>query len=321
MAIELNYMLSTTLIKVSILFFYRRITGSLTNHFVYWVWGTIIFCVGYGILFTFLIVFTCTPVIGFFHVFDMPWRLQNELHCRDEGAIIVACAAISSVQDLLICMLPIFLVWNLQISRRQKVALCGIFGMGLITCVCGIMRTYYATYVYYYTYDITWYAYYGWVWTVLEAQLGVVCASAPAIKVFFKRYFNIVSSRNGYSGTGSRKTPLGSSRKSRGYQMASGPHASHVSASRSHIVGGGAHDSEVPLGGIKISQGLDVSIEERDDMSQKSFASTRKLTTLPASEQSKAKGGWGTVCASLKPTSRSDSRSRSREKDLEYGPE
>jgi hypothetical protein len=45
-------------------------------------------------------------------------------------------------------MLPIFLIWNVRISRRQKVGLCCIFGIGLITCVCGILRTYYATYVY-----------------------------------------------------------------------------------------------------------------------------------------------------------------------------
>lgn len=165
MSIELNYMLSTTLIKVSILCFYRRITGSLKNYLVYWVWGTMAFCIGYGILFTFLIIFTCTPVVGFFHIFDVAWLIKNPVHCRDEGAIIVACAVISSVQDLIICVLPMALVWQLQISSRQKIALCGIFGMGMVTCVCGIMRTYYATYVYYFTYDITWVAYHGWIWT------------------------------------------------------------------------------------------------------------------------------------------------------------
>ena len=33
------------------------------------------------------------------------------------------------------------------------------------------MRTYYAIYVYFFTYDITWYAYYGWVWTAIESDL------------------------------------------------------------------------------------------------------------------------------------------------------
>jgi hypothetical protein len=280
MAIELNYMVSTTLIKISILCFYRRITGSLTNAFVYWVWGSIIFCVGYGLLFFFLILFTCSPVVGYFHLFDLMWRMQNEVHCNNEGAIIVACAAISSVQDLVICMLPIFLIWNLQIPRRQKAALCAIFGMGLVTCVCGILRTYYATYVYYYTYDITWYAYYGWVYTVLEAQLGLISASAPAIKVFFRRYFAIASSRAGYSRSGSGKTSSGPSSRSHAYAMATQP-LSGATAGRPQIIGGGPHDSAVPLEGIQISRGLDISVEDRDDISQRSYASTRNLTALP----------------------------------------
>jgi hypothetical protein len=132
MSIEINYIVCTTLIKVSILFFYRRITASLTITFVYWVWGSIIFCVLYSITFILLIANTCTPAQGFFHIFDVAWKSQNELTCRDEGAIIVAVAAISTVQDFIICLLPVFLIWNLQIPKTQKFALCGIFGLGLV---------------------------------------------------------------------------------------------------------------------------------------------------------------------------------------------
>jgi hypothetical protein len=145
MSIELNNPVSTTLIKVSILYFYRRMAHRLTNQFIYWVWGTMVFCIIYGILFIFLIIFTCTPLNGFFHYANIGWRLENKLTCRDKGAIIVACAIISTVRDFIICML----IWNLKISKRQKFGLCGIFGIGLITCVCGILRTYYATYFYY----------------------------------------------------------------------------------------------------------------------------------------------------------------------------
>lgn len=132
MSIEINYMICTTLIKVSILCFYRRITASLTITFVYWVWGSIIFCVLYGITFIFIIAFTCHPAEGFFHIFDVAWRLQNALICRDEGAIIVAVAAISTVQDFIIALLPVFLIWKLRIPKAQKIAVCGIFGLGLM---------------------------------------------------------------------------------------------------------------------------------------------------------------------------------------------
>ena len=81
-------------------------------------------------------------------------------------------------------------------------------------------------------------------------------------------------------------------------------------------------DADVPLGGITVSQDLKIQVEERDDLSQKSFASTKNLTALPNAEQNdgKRKSEWiegcRTVCAAL---SRDASRSRSTEKDLERG--
>ncbi|KAH7067848.1 hypothetical protein FB567DRAFT_411952, partial [Paraphoma chrysanthemicola] len=192
LAIEILYLESTTLIKTSILCFYRRLTnGSISKTFLYCVWVTIAFVLSSAILFTFLIIFSYSPTEGYWHLYDSPWRRLNELKSLNEAAIIVSVTVIGTLQDLLICALPMTLVWNLQIGRRQKAALIAIFGVGLITCVCGIMRTYYAIYIYYGTYDITWYAFYAWIWTALEANLGVICASAPALKVFLRRHFNV----------------------------------------------------------------------------------------------------------------------------------
>lgn len=133
LAIEVIYLAATSLIKISILCFYRRITnGSITLTFVYWVWASIAFVIAYFIAFTFVIVFSCTPVEGYWHLFDIAWRLQNELKCHNEGAEIVSVVIISTLQDFFICALPVFLVWNLQIPRRQKAALIALFGVGLL---------------------------------------------------------------------------------------------------------------------------------------------------------------------------------------------
>jgi len=99
---------------------------------VYWIWASIIFVVLYFFAFTFTIIFSCSPIEGYWHYFDIAWRLQNELHCHNEGAEIVSVVIISTLQDFFLCALPIVLIWNLQIHKRQKIALCGIFGMGLL---------------------------------------------------------------------------------------------------------------------------------------------------------------------------------------------
>lgn len=124
------------------------------------------------------------------------------------------------------------------------------------------MRTYYAIYIYFYTYDITWYAYQAWIWTALEADLGVICGSAPALKVIFRRYFN--HSTDG-SGSRSRKTWF--------------RRPKNVSKD---------HDSEdnidiVPLNGIKVSTCHHVTSQVRGDLrSDGSNSSTRNLTALPS---------------------------------------
>jgi hypothetical protein len=162
------------------------------------------------------------------------------------------------------------------------------------------------------TYDITWYAYYGWIWTALEADLGVICASAPALKVFFKRYFSRSdTSYGGYSM--SNKTPNPMSR-SRGKNTFTGNSAIASRTEPSEISGA------VPMEGIKVSQGLDIHVEERDDVSQKSFASTRNLTALPESDE-KTSNSWTqgprNLCAAFVPGSRNNSRTR--ERDIEHG--
>ncbi|KAF2124732.1 hypothetical protein P153DRAFT_370646 [Dothidotthia symphoricarpi CBS 119687] len=311
MAIEMNYMICTTLVKVSILCFYRRITGALTNSFVYWVWGAIIFCVVYCVLFILLIAFNCTPAAGFFNLYNPVWVAQHEVHCRDEGALVVAATTISTVIDFMVGLLPVSLVWKIQISKRQKLALCGIFGVGVVTCVCGIMRTYYAIKVYYFSYDITWWGYHGWVWTSLEADLGVICASGPALKMFFLRYFRNPGSS--YYNASGRKTP--------GIGSQTYPKGSHLHSARSvgkpRVVTGDSNDSDVPMTSIKVSQGLDILVE--DNWDQKSDSSLRNLT-LQHNATGKWPEGCRTVCEAWKPSSPDQSRSRSEDTDLESGP-
>ena len=79
MSVELNYLASTTLIKISILCFYRRITGSLKTAFVYSIWVMIAFCAIYAIIFGFLLVSTCDPVVGTFHLFGTSYQCADSL--------------------------------------------------------------------------------------------------------------------------------------------------------------------------------------------------------------------------------------------------
>ena len=54
--------------------------------------------------------------------------------------------------------------------------------------VAGIVRTYTVWQTLVTTYDETWYGYDTWLWTSVESELAIICACAPALKPFFKRY-------------------------------------------------------------------------------------------------------------------------------------
>jgi hypothetical protein len=141
------------------------------------------------------------------------------------------------------------------------------------------------------------------------------------MKVFFKRYFSLSIASGTYSRSGTGRSPFPTSR-SRGKGSLSKDSFSGHSAIASRADTNGRHDS-IPLSGIKVSQNLDVHVEERDDISQKSFASTRNLTALPSPGDNgtndwrqSARIAW----AGMKPSSRNGSRTYAEERDIEFGP-
>jgi hypothetical protein len=55
-------------------------------------------------------------------------------------------------------------------------------------CAAGIVRTVYVWITTNETWDETWVGYTLWLWTSVESHLTIICACAPALKPFFRRY-------------------------------------------------------------------------------------------------------------------------------------
>ena len=62
------------------------------------------------------------------------------------------------------------------------------------TCSCAILRIYYVYQIYYASYDIPWWAGPAIATSGYEACLGVICASIPTLRVFFRKFFGESSS-------------------------------------------------------------------------------------------------------------------------------
>ncbi|KAJ6285643.1 hypothetical protein J3E71DRAFT_189977 [Bipolaris maydis] len=191
LAAETIFCGATGLVKVSILLFYRRLSSRVVSRGFFWTtWVTIAFIIAYSVALTIAPIVGCQPVEAFWEQFNPIKRLQGyEFHCFDEGADVLAASIISVTQDLLTAIMPTFLYWNLQIPLRQKLALFGIFAMGYGVVALGALRAYYSWYTFYDTYDITWATYDLFLTSLLELHIGCLCANAPALKVFFKHFF------------------------------------------------------------------------------------------------------------------------------------
>ena len=114
------------LTKVSIGFFLLRVTVVRIQRQI--IYAVVCTTVVIGIVFLFVTVFECHPVSFF-------WNRDQKGQCLDMDVIIGLTyfySAVNAICDFTFGLLPIFLVWNLQMDRRMKIILIPILGMGCV---------------------------------------------------------------------------------------------------------------------------------------------------------------------------------------------
>ena len=99
-----------------------RIFISPTFRRVAWACIALIACIGISL--TLVAVFPCTPIQGFYDL-TVPAR------CVDPVSFYWACALLNGViTDAIILVLPMPVVWKLQMSLRRKIGITLIFLLG-----------------------------------------------------------------------------------------------------------------------------------------------------------------------------------------------
>ncbi|KAK3904713.1 hypothetical protein C8A05DRAFT_13457 [Staphylotrichum tortipilum] len=182
---ELIYATSISTIKTSILFFYLRVfvnrgLGMATKIALAFV---LTWSVG-NILQVFLI---CRP-------FAKTYSLTVEGTCGNQVASFIAIGAFNIITDVIILSLPLPTVWSLKMSTPAKLGLTGIFLVGLIVSVIGIIRIITLTQL-----DLTnltgtmiWADF----WSATEPNLAILCISLPMLGSLWSR---CVATRRGAS--------------------------------------------------------------------------------------------------------------------------
>jgi hypothetical protein len=111
--------------KISIAMTLLRITVIKTHTIILYTISTLTILV--GVMFILVSIFECTPVDFFWN------RTTKTGKCIAPNALVgiaYTASVVAAIADFTLGLLPCFIVWNLQMNRKTKVALAGIMGLG-----------------------------------------------------------------------------------------------------------------------------------------------------------------------------------------------
>ncbi|KAK6537239.1 hypothetical protein TWF694_011436 [Orbilia ellipsospora] len=197
----IGYTWSITLIKMSILFLYERIipkTHSMRKVLI----AFMVFQIVYFFVVELTFIFQCDPISG---ALDLQVRLYNSPKCISLKAMLYTFGIIHIFVDLSLLILPIRVIWELQMPVKRKISTLSLFVIGGIGCICAVMRVVTIAELLN-GFDFTWTIYEPGMWGLLELTIGIICACIPPSKLLFEQIFAAL--------TGSKTRPFGSSKDS-----------------------------------------------------------------------------------------------------------
>lgn len=115
--------------------------------------------------------------------------------------------SLNIITDLTFALfIPVPMLWNINVTRRTRISLFGVLGLGCFACACAIVRfTYLGTYKKHN--DWLWDTQYLTTWSVLETNVGIIAASLPSLRPLFKKFlgsmYGVGSKPKGYYAGGS----------------------------------------------------------------------------------------------------------------------
>ncbi|POS85895.1 hypothetical protein EPUL_003873 [Erysiphe pulchra] len=175
-ACYLAYPTAITFTKLSIMATYfrifpqgclRKITVSLSiTALIFWVASI------------FAIIFTCIPVRA-------AWDYNVKGHCYNTLNFFMISSSFHILLDIMLCVLPIPLIWSLSIPKTQRLILLALFCGGALACISSILRLIHlrraGDNINSSTVDAI-------SWSIIEVNTGIICASVAALRPLYRLF-------------------------------------------------------------------------------------------------------------------------------------
>ncbi|KAM0287677.1 hypothetical protein ACHAQH_000206 [Verticillium albo-atrum] len=194
---EVLYAPTTLAIRASVCVLLLRLASRKINRWIIWINLAVVSVV--SIAFFFLLVFQCSPV----HFF---WRQLYGMQgsCINRNIVPYATifhSVISALSDWCLGLLPIALLWNVDINRRTKVIIAILLSMGMVAGIALIVRIPFVRHLeismefLYATIDVA-------IWSIMEPALGIIAACTATFRPLFKNWgFGWTSKRSNRNGS------------------------------------------------------------------------------------------------------------------------
>ncbi|KAL5356088.1 hypothetical protein BJX96DRAFT_162178 [Aspergillus floccosus] len=183
--------LSQLCVKVSIIILLRQLLG-IFRRIRLATTILLVFTVAWSITAIVADTLQCLPVRYF-------WIKSIDGYCiSGQAALFISIGALSLLEDIVLVVLPVAVVWRLKLARPQKIQITLLFSAGVITCVFSLLRL--VEFPNYKTGNLTQSGIIETIWTLLELFLAIMCASValmrPAVQLCIRS-----------CGCSSRRTP------------------------------------------------------------------------------------------------------------------
>ncbi|MCJ1401855.1 hypothetical protein MMC11_005072 [Xylographa trunciseda] len=183
-----NFIFNTALalIKASVLLFYARIF-KVVRWFSILLWTVGALIIGWYIMTQLLATFSCTPVAK-------AWNPKLPGTCVPTYTSFMVASVPNTITDWFLLLLPLPMLWGLQIDLRRKIGLVAVFVCGYCVVVISIIRL--VSLVKAGTTldeDLTWNIVTTHVYTVLEPSIALISTCLPSIFHLGKRVMHLYS--------------------------------------------------------------------------------------------------------------------------------
>ncbi|KAH7393772.1 hypothetical protein DE146DRAFT_659974 [Phaeosphaeria sp. MPI-PUGE-AT-0046c] len=198
---QILYTFAIANIKFVVLAFYWRLF-SVKMRAVIWIVACM--CIAWFIAILCCVIFNCIPVQAAWDI-----TIQGTAKCIEVRSIYLGGSVPNVILDMIVVFMPIPYVWSLHAPLGQRLVLAGMFVLGTFIAVVSLVRLIIFLNIPISTSgDLTYNFREIIIWSIVEINIGLVCACLPSLKPAFAFI--------GLSGLFSFSNSRGSNRKSPG---------------------------------------------------------------------------------------------------------